>query len=89
MADWPIHLPHDFAIEPVVGAGVVPYERITSSSPNPPVDGVRRSTAPAVLSAGVTFRWRWLVVEQHAFVVTNNNNYFQDTLAPFTVGVRF
>jgi len=64
--EFPIRLPYEISIGPILGVGVVPYARGEfdhSTSSGPAI--ITRTGTGWVLSGGVAVRWRHLVIEEY------------------------
>lgn len=86
-----IQLPDDFAIEPAIGIGVVPYAHGQFDRASAGGGGTMTLTGQGmVFAAGLALRWRHLVIEQHLLGITGADGpLVNGANAPLAIGVRF
>ena len=93
---FPIHITPNCTIGPTMGIGVVPIARGNfrefSAGENPVSTGATSSNTAQgwLLSGGIAFRWRHLVVEQHVLQIIGADHALGNgENEPFTIGWRF
>jgi hypothetical protein len=93
--EFPIHLPNDVVIAPMMGLGAAPYARVRAieRSTNPDAYPSRPAQATGkgyVAAVGVSVRWGHLVIEQHVLQVMGADGVLGNgENAPLAVGLRF
>lgn len=90
--EFPIRLPYEISIGPIIGVGVLPYARgdfdHSTSSGGPAI--VTRTGTGWVLSGGVAVRWRHLVIEEYIHEIEGADGPLGNgETAVLTIGWRF
>lgn len=90
--EFPIRLPYEISIGPIVGTGVLPYARgeyDSNTSSGGPANVTRTGTG-WVLSGGVAVRWKHFVVEQYVHQIEGADGPLGNgENAVLTIGWRF